>query len=393
MGEKKTSFDESPLILLEEESRSLEKLRSRLEAEGWEVKPFQDWKEAIAFLSGRSGSLILIDILFPGFREQKMLQTIRDIDPDSVTIAMTHTASLSLALETMEQGAYAYVLKPVNIEELKVVLKKAVRESHLSLENRKLIDRLQIINRNLEISNWRLSSLNGEMEDFLHVVSHDLMAPLINIQGFSTKLSGLIDSLGSGSQGHLSEEIETCIRFIQKGVKNMDSLIGGLLRISRIGRKVSVFQNNDLEKVMEDIQAIFEFEMKEHAVRFLRKKKFPVVWCRRDEISQVFSNLISNAIRYREPTHPSEIEISFEEEGDAYKFWVRDNGIGIDKKDQGRIFKLFERGAETPVKGEGLGLALVKKIVEQHDGKIWVESYKGRGATFYFTLPKQKGTG
>lgn len=390
MGEKTRPTEKPPLILIDDEPDALETLQDILEASGYEVHSFQSGRQAIEFVSHRTGNLILTDILLQDLNGLKVLQVVREIDPDSAIIMMTGNTSLQMAIDAMNQGAYAYILKPINMEELKVLLKKAVREIRLSFENKKLVDRLQLTNRDMEVSNRRLESLNREMEEILHIVSHDLRSPLINIQGFSTKLAGLTGSVRQKLGDELTKEAETCVGFIQKGVKNMDTLISGLLRLSRIGRKAEAHQNNDLEKMITDIRAVFEFEMKEHSIQFIRKQKFPTIWCRRDEINQVFSNLISNAIRYRSPSRASEIELSFEEAHDAYKFLVKDNGIGIDKKDHERIFKIFERVGDSPVKGEGLGLALVKKIIEQHDGKIWVESFRDRGSTFYFTLPKQR---
>lgn len=385
MGEKaKTSEVRSiPLILIEDEPDARETLQDILEASGYAVRSFAGGKEALQIVSHQTGNLILADILLPDLDGLKVLQSVKEMDPDSVVIMMTGNTSLQMAIEAMNKGAYAYILKPINMEELKVLLKKACREIHLSQENKKLVDSLQLSNRDLETINRRLAFLNAEMEDILHIVSHDLRGPLINIQGFSSKLTEQL-------KDRPSKKITSCVGFIQKGVARMDSLIGGLLRVSRVGRKVEPFLENDLDKLVEEMRAVFAFEMKDRKIQFVKTQKLPRVWCRKDEISQVFSNLIGNAIHYMGAKPKKEIGVGFEEAFDHFKFWVKDTGIGIDKKDQERIFKLFERLEEIPVKGEGLGLALVKKIIQGHDGRVWVESYKGKGSTFFFTLPKRR---
>ncbi|OGQ04098.1 MAG: hypothetical protein A2W61_07100 [Deltaproteobacteria bacterium RIFCSPLOWO2_01_44_7] len=371
-----------PIILIEDEAGARETLQDILEEDGYQVQAFEGGKKALQAIAHQTGGLILADILLPDIDGLKVLQLTKEMDPDSAVIMMTGNTSLQMAIDAVNKGAYAYILKPINMEELKVLLKKACREVRLFKENKKLVDSLQLTNRDLEAINRRLVSLNEEMESILHIVSHDLRAPLINIQGFSTKLSGLVEP-------SKSEELSTCIRFIHKGVEKMDALIQGLLRVARVGHKAYPFQENDLDKIVEDIRAVFDFELKDRSIQFIKPKKFPKIWCRKDEINQVFSNLISNAIHYMGNQPKKTIEVGFEETFDYFKFWVRDTGIGIAKKDMERIFKLFERLEEIPVKGEGLGLALVKKIVQRHDGKVWVESYKGEGSTFYFTLPKK----
>jgi signal transduction histidine kinase len=117
----------------------------------------------------------------------------------------------------------------------------------------------------------------------------------------------------------------------------------------------------------------------------------PDIFCEKERINQVFSNLLSNAVNYIGENPNPQIEINYQDKGKSFLFCVRDSGIGIEEKNFDKIFQLFKRVGDMDVKGDGMGLAYVKKIIQQHQGEIWVESEKGKGSTFYFTLPKREG--
>ncbi|RKY31260.1 MAG: hypothetical protein DRP74_05255 [Candidatus Omnitrophota bacterium] len=255
-----------------------------------------------------------------------------------------------------------------------------------------------------------LARINSEMEELLHIVSHDLRSPLINIQGFTQRLEPLFQSVVNNINEVVKENIDgkikdkltavkteveekfpVSLRFITKGVDKMDSLLSNLLAVSRVGRKADPVQVNDLNNVLGDVLAIFNHQLKAKGIDIIRRE-LPAVPCRRNEINQVFSNLISNAINYMKQEPPKIIEIGYTENPQDYQFFVRDTGIGISEEDYEKVFKMFTRVGEIDASGEGIGLAYVQKIIRSHKGKIWVESKKGSGSTFYFTLPKeQKG--
>jgi len=267
---------------------------------------------------------------------------------------------------------------------------------------------LQDYTRRLERSTRELAAINQEMEDLLRVVSHDLRAPLINIQGFSKRLEPLMretvktldQASAAGDANGLRAQVETfkgnvqtrfaeSLRFISKGVEKMDALLCSLLAVSRVGRKADPIRPNDLNAILEDVLATFDHQLKESAIQVIRHPLPARVWCRRNEINQVFSNLIANAINYMATSGQRFIEIGGTERDHEVECFVRDTGIGIDPEDQERIFQMFTRLQAVDVPGEGVGLAYVKKILRSHGGTIWVASQKHQGSTFFFTLASQ----
>ncbi|MBI3020918.1 MAG: HAMP domain-containing protein [Candidatus Omnitrophica bacterium] len=265
--------------------------------------------------------------------------------------------------------------------------------------------------RRLERSTQELSALNQEMEDLIRVVSHDLRAPLINIQGFSKRLEPVmqetvqaLDELAAGSQGNgarshveslkgaVQGRFAESLRFISKSVEKMDALLSSLLAVSRVGRKANPLQPNDLNEILDDVLATFAHQLTERTIQVTRHPLPRRVLCRRNEINQVFSNLISNAINYMGPTGHRCIEIGGMEDGERVECFVRDTGLGIDPKDHERIFQMFTRLQAVDVPGEGVGLAYVKKILRAHGGAIRVQSQRGQGSTFFFTLPALAAT-
>ncbi len=223
-----------------------------------------------------------------------------------------------------------------------------------------------------------LESANRELNDFAYVVSHDLKAPL-------RAIGSLADWLAADYADKLDEEGRQQLSLLVGRVKRMHALIDGTLQYSRLGRsredRVEVNLNNLLSEVIELIAPPPHIEIKlEHPL--------PTVIGEKTRLQQLFQNLLSNAVKFMDKPH-GEISIGCTEQDGFWQFHVADNGPGIEAKHFARIFQLFQ--TLTPrdeFENTGVGLALVKKIVELHGGKVWVESKVGEGSTFFFTLPK-----
>ena len=227
-----------------------------------------------------------------------------------------------------------------------------------------------------------LKASNQELENFVYAVSHDLQTPLRAIHGFA-------DLLVSQAKDHLSEQEQHYLARVQAGTRRMESLIQDLLEYSRIDRMAQAFawvsMADLIEKVRDDLQSVIQAS----GATILIEGPMPILWADRARLRQVWTNLLTNAIKYVKPGAAPRIVLRCKEEKTHYLFEVQDNGIGIAPEFHARIFKLFHRlhlsGAYT---GTGVGLAIVKRVVEFHRGKVWVESVAGQGSTFCFTIPK-----
>jgi light-regulated signal transduction histidine kinase (bacteriophytochrome) len=227
-----------------------------------------------------------------------------------------------------------------------------------------------------------LKRKNEELESFIYIVSHDLKSPLITVQGF---VSALEEDCGE----RLGEEAKRHLRFIRDASKKMETLIKDLLELSRIGRVVHAKEEVDFSQVVEESVKGFKKRIEERGIELVVADQFPVVRCEGQRMVQVVENFLSNAIKFMGENPSPRIEIGYREEDGSHQFWVKDNGIGIAPRYHGKIFELFQCLKEVEDEdGTGVGLTIAKKIVEQHGGRIWVKSAKGRGSTFSFTLPR-----
>ncbi len=242
-----------------------------------------------------------------------------------------------------------------------------IREKHMKQERLKLL-------RNLKRS-------NEELEQFAYVASHDLQEPL-------RMVSSYLQLLQRRYRDELDEDADDFIYYAVDGARRMKQLINDLLKYSRVTTRGDPFQPVDVNEVMEEVRDDLQHRIADTGAT-VTYDELPTIHADRSQLRRVFQNLVSNAIKYR-GDEPPEIHVGFEEQQDAWRFAVADNGIGIPEEQQDRVFVIFKRlhGHDEAGGGTGIGLALCKRIVERHGGRIWVESREDEGATFYFTIPK-----
>jgi len=225
-----------------------------------------------------------------------------------------------------------------------------------------------------------LERSNAELEQFAYVASHDLQAPLRSIVGFGQLLR-------KDYHGRLDQDADTYIDFMVKSATQMQSLIRGLLELSRIGRGASGEATADCERVLAEVLERLDALLRERGAE-ITHEPLPRLACAPLELGQLLQNLIANALKFQAPGVRPRVHLSAQRDGPDWRIGVRDNGIGIDPKYQERIFQMFQRlHTADRYEGTGIGLAVCRKIVQRHGGRLWVESVPGQGACFWFTLP------
>jgi signal transduction histidine kinase len=308
--------------------------------------------------------------------------------------AVLHGLVLSRAFVTqvsaiLVTGVIALVIAALSdkLRAREFAARRALRAA--SKEKTRLIDDLQQKSGELAALNLQLATLNQEMEDILYVASHDLRAPLINVQGFAHEIRLGLSDLRAYTNGPpeakaIYIDTDESLGFIDTAIQRMDGLIQGLLNVSRIATRTNPTDEVRLQEVVGKIIESFHYQLAQHDIS-VTVGALPTVRGDAIRLTQVFSNLIENAIKYMGDRPVRAIEVGTHGDNGTPTFFVKDSGPGIPAQSQDAVFRLFRRLGNT-VPGEGLGLTMVRKIIEKHGGRIWIESTLGDGSTFWFTL-------
>jgi signal transduction histidine kinase len=254
-----------------------------------------------------------------------------------------------------------------------------------------------------------LTEKDQENEMFIYSVSHDLRSPLVNLQGFSKELAltraDLREVLSHADvspdvrrrvETLLARDMDPSIRFIQSAVARMSGIIDSLLRLSRAGRVVYRRQEVDVQSTVERVVEVLRGTAAQRRAEVV-VHELPPAWGDPTAVEQMFANLLGNALAYLDPDRPGRVEVGTRD-GDAKApglttYYVKDNGLGIPQAHQSKLFLAFQRLHPTAAPGEGIGLALVKRLAERQGGKVWAESEEGKGSSFLVALPAARGDG
>jgi len=245
-------------------------------------------------------------------------------------------------------------------------------------ERKRAESEIRKLNEEMARQNAELIALNRELESFSYSVSHDLRAPLRQIDGFSKIILEDAESL--------SPSLRDCLHQIRMGTKHMGQLVDDLLNLSRLGRQELIRQEVNLKALTESAISEIERETQGRPIQW-RVDDFPNVECDSSLIRQVFRNLLSNAVKFTRSRNPAIIEIGKEVRPKGLVLFVRDNGVGFDMRYADKLFGVFQRlHLQDEFEGTGIGLAVVQRIILKHGGKIWAEAEPDRGATFFLTF-------
>jgi two-component system sensor histidine kinase/response regulator len=394
------------ILLVDDRPANLLTLESILEDLGQELVRASSGKEALRHLLNDDYAVILLDVNMPemdGFETATLIRE-RERSRHTPILFITAHKDDEHQFRGYYAGAVDFMYKPINAEVLrsKVAIfvdlnrkTELLRTHAAALEARnaelertvgelaKAEAEVRRLNTELEQRvhdrTGELTRANEELKQFAYAASHDLREPLRTIASYTQLLER---RYGSALDGDAQE----FMKYITESVQRMDTLLNDLLSYSHQLKSQQSFSPVSAEAVLAGVLMNLDTSIKASGATIVHEP-LPEVFSDFVQLGQVFQNLLSNSIKYRSEA-PPQIRISAEETDEAFVFSVTDNGIGIDPRYHEQIFGIFKRlhGREFP--GTGIGLALVKRIVERHGGRVGVESEPGKGATFHFTIPK-----
>ena len=319
----------------------------------------------------KTPDLVLADYSVEKWRSMEALDILRLEGLDIPLILVSKTLGDVIAVECIKQGASDYVLKD-SLARLPECVRRALEETRIRQENR-------LAHEELRKKADELARSNAELEQFACAASHDLQEPLRMVINYTQLLA-------ERYRGKLGEQGDSFIQYAVDGAARMRTLIQDLMAFSCAGQQEGGLSNTDCNEVVRQALGNLQFAVRESGA-IVTSDDLPVVLANAGQLRQVFQNLIGNAIKFRGTETPV-IHIGNEWTGTEWVFFVRDNGIGIAPANREIVFAVFRRlHTQTEYYGNGLGLAICKRIVERAGGTIWVEPQAARGSTFKLTWP------
>jgi two-component system, sensor histidine kinase and response regulator len=370
------------VMVVDDMPANLGVMAGELERHGYQVVVAQGGEEAIERAALVHPELILLDVLMPGIDG---FETCRRLKADEATrnipvIFMTALADTPHKLTGFEAGAVDYVTKPLDGAE---VMARVQNQIALATMRRSLAERNAQLAQEIAVREQAQTALqrsNAELEQLAYVASHDMQEPLRMIASY-------LQLVEQRYVDKLDDDGREFIGFAVDGAKRMQGLINDLLTYSRVGTKARPFEPVSLASVAETALSHLRVAVAESQAA-VELDNLPQVKGDASQLVQLLQNLLGNAIKFR-GTEPPRIRVQAQAgEPGWWHVSVRDNGIGIEPAYFERVFVLFQRlHGRSAYPGTGIGLALCKRIVERHGGRIWVESQPGAGSAFHFTLP------
>ena len=250
----------------------------------------------------------------------------------------------------------------------------------------------------------QLTKTNKEIEDFTYIISHDLRSPLINLKGYSSQIEKYINKLKEFVDNDdfktnkdkkneiddiFTKKLPQSIYFIQNSVDRMDEMTKAILKLLTTGKKECSFQKINLNQLIRKSCDIFKHQVMSKNGTIVIQKNLPEITADSEALKQIFNNFIDNAIKYSNIDKDLKINITCQESSSHWIFEVKDNGLGIEKRDYDKIFAVFRRGSSSHgTEGHGMGLNYIKSLIAQHQGEVYFESKHGHGTSFFFTIAK-----
>jgi signal transduction histidine kinase len=342
---------------------------------GFDVHDAGTGKDALDLVGRIPFDLALLDVNLPDISGIDVCRKVKSRTESASVIVLQISASATAAYQAsaaLDSGADAYLTEPVDAAVLISTIKALLRL-------RKAEQALSVANERLTVMNHELHRSNEDLQQFAFAASHDLQEPLRTVTSFASLLE-------RSAGPKLSEDERDYLKFIGDGMGRMRALIGDLLEYSQVGHKPDSSQPVDLNAVLAWALDNLRDGIA-HSGAQVTSDPLPKVIGDEGQLGQVFQNLISNAIKYARPDVTPSIHVKVDQTEQECIVRIVDNGIGISPSHRELIFSPFKRLHGREIPGTGIGLAVCRKVIEAHGGKIWVESVPGEGSTFSFSVP------
>lgn len=397
--------EQPKVLVVDDEESVVVTIKAILQLDGYNVATTTSGKEAREMVRKVEYDLVLTDLRLEDGDGLDVLKAVRDSYPETVTIMLTGYASLESAIQALRAGAYDYLVKPSEVEELRATVARGIERRRLGQELRLRVAELAALNASLQ---QRIEEATAELKEryeqlkeldkmksqFLSIASHELKTPITAMSGFLQVALRRVRRLGQGEAAapvaeglrSITEQLEVVYRQTGK----LARLVDELLDVSRIqtGRIEFRYGDVDLSELADEVASRMQLTTTTHEIS-VRRDSQNVVMADRDHLEQVLNNLVTNAIKYSPSGGTITIDVRPDDGG--VRLSVTDQGIGIPEKELEAIFGLFYRSPDRAARdaaGMGLGLYISKEIVVRHGGRIWAESGGVKGSTLNVVIPR-----
>lgn len=377
---------EANILVIDDEPGIREGCRRALAPQGYNVDVAGTGGTGLRKLKEGSFDLVLLDLMMPGMSGIEALGRIREIDPDIVVIIITGYATVEAAVKTIKNGAYDFISKPFTSEDLILVVNQGLEHRRLSLKTKRL-ETVEEEAKELARAKEELEKLDTMKSRFMVTVAHELRAPVAAIQGY----------LGLVLDGYAADDAQEMVESAHQRCDELLDMIDDLLLLAHMKERTSEPRKTTVSfaAILEEVGRLFKGEAEAKGVTFnVEILSRPEMLGDEERLKRLWTNLISNAIKYT--PRGGTVEASLDQTDRHIVGTVSDTGIGISEDDIPRIFEEFhrtEQAKKVESRGTGLGLPIVKQIVESYEGTIQVDSELAKGTTITFTLPRSTEPG
>ncbi len=362
------------VLIVDDEPINLHLLSNMLVKQGYEVHSVTRGVEALEVAQSNPPDIVLLDIYMPEMDGYEVCQRLK-ADERTRDIPVIFISALEETHDKVKAfgvGGVDYITKPFKLAE---VLARV--ETHLAL--RELQKQLQETNQELAQSNAELQARNKDLDAFSHTVAHDLKNPIVSVVGYADMLRSSYDVMSD-------QEIQQALQVIIKAGYKMNNIVQELLVLAGLRHGDMELQPLNMAKIVDEALQRLTYTIEKARAEIITPDTWPSALGYAPWVEEVWANYISNGIKYG--GQPPRLELGATEQSNGVvRFWVRDDGAGLTPEEQSRLFTSFKQLEQVRATGHGLGLSIVQHIVEKLGGQVGVESEKGKGSLFYFTLP------